>query len=389
LVDIAIIRNNFIVYDTGLVRVIRSLCRSYSTVVFGWNREKKKDYDSDSLKKEIIGNDTPRYGNLELKILKLNAPVRKPALSAYLPLIFFFPMFWTWVFVKLVKCNPKILFACDVDTVIPCYIYKKIFRKKLAFYVFDRYALTYIPQKYKMLFNIVHKTEEYFSNNSDILITVGENVLNTFHKKPRDCSIIPNYPQDIIGKKSEERHQNNILTIVYGGHIKLGRGLEKIASAVKDLQGVQFFMHGLLIDPKLLNALISIPNVKYKGHLMNTDSYYKSVIDADVMIAVYDLGNPSNSITMHNKTFEAMMCGIPIITNLSPQLVEKIGFGITVDYENIPQIRAAIILLRDNVELRKTMGKNGRNAFLEKYNWTVSEKELYSVCGRLLADKVH
>jgi glycosyltransferase involved in cell wall biosynthesis len=105
---------------------------------------------------------------------------------------------------------------------------------------------------------------------------------------------------------------------------------------------------------------------------------------ADVMIAVYSLDVPSNSVTMHNKTYEAMMCGIPLITNLSPEFVKEIGFGITVDYNSIDEIRSALISLRDNPELRKALGKNGRTAFLEKYNWKETEKDLYRIYDKLL-----
>lgn len=387
LTDIAIVRNNFIVYDTGLVRVIRSLNRRYSTIVFGWNREKKKNYDVESLKKVIRGDNTSEK-SLELKILNLDAPVRKTVLRDYLPLVIFFPIFWIWILANLLLYKPKIVFACDLDTVIPCYIYKKIFRRKLVFYIFDRYALTYIPQKFKTLFNIIHGTEEYFCKKSDVLITVGETILRTFNKKPNHCAIISNYPQDSIAQKSDRCKQDSILTIVYGGHIMSGRGLEGIVEAVSGLHDVELCMYGLLINRKLLEKLISTANVKYIGYLVNTDDYYKAIMNADAMIAIYDLDNPSYSITMHNKTFEAMMCGIPIITNLSPELVRSVGFGIIVDYNNIDKIRKAIIRLRDNPELRKTMGKNGRNAFLEKYNWKEAEKELYKVCKRLLGDNV-
>lgn len=384
--EIAIIRNNFIVYDTGLVRVIRSLTRKYSTIVLGWNREKKSNNHIDSLKKEIMGDKNYNFDNLDLKILKLQAPVRKPNLRAYLPLTIFFPLFWTWVLANLVANRPKVVFACDLDTVLPCYIYKKIFRAKLAFYIFDRYALTYIPQQYGILFNIVHKTEEYFSKRSDFLITVGENVLNTFTQKPSDCAIVSNYPEEIATHVSGG---DKMLTIVYGGHIMRGRGLENIVSAIKVLHNVELHMYGLLIHRNLLNELTSASNVKYKGYLVNTDDYYKVIANADAMIAIYNLDNPAHSITMHNKTFETMMCGIPIITNLSPELVNKVGCGITVDYNSVEEIRVAVTRLRDDPELCKTMGKRGRNAFLEKYNWKVAEKELYRVCHKLLRDNIN
>jgi glycosyltransferase involved in cell wall biosynthesis len=254
----------------------------------------------------------------------------------------------------------------------------------MIFYIFDRYAMTFIPTRFKMLFYTVQKTEEFFSKEADVLVTVGKKVLDTFKKKPEHCAIIANSPEDYNHGNRETPGRGDILTIVYGGHIMRGRGLENIASAVKEIINVEFCIYGLVIDKKLLDELVSIPNVKYKGFLTSCDEYYESIMKADVMIAVYTLNVPSNSITMHNKTYEAMMCGIPIITNLSPEFVKEIGFGITVDYDSIDEISSAIITLRDNPELCKSLGKNGRRAFLEKYNWKEAEKELHRIYDNLL-----
>jgi glycosyltransferase involved in cell wall biosynthesis len=87
---------------------------------------------------------------------------------------------------------------------------------------------------------------------------------------------------------------------------------------------------------------------------------------------------------MHNKVLEAMMAGVPIITNLSSDFINEIGFGIIVEYGNVEQIRSAIITLRDNRGLQKRLGDNGRKAFVEKYNWAVMEKKLYEVYEDLL-----
>ena len=166
--DIAIVRNNLIVYDTGLVRVIRSLAKRYSTVVLGCDRERSQSYDLDKLKEQILGRAAETNNRLDLKILKLKAPVRAASYARYLPLVFFLPVFWIWVFINLVIHKPKIVTACDLDTVFPCYVYKKLFRKKLIFYVFDRYALTFIPKKFNLLFNAVNTIEESYSNGSDV-----------------------------------------------------------------------------------------------------------------------------------------------------------------------------------------------------------------------------
>ena len=79
-------------------------------------------------------------------------------------------------------------------------------------------------------------------------------------------------------------------------------------------------------------------NIEYKGFLPNYDDYQRGIIDTDALIAVYTREVIGNEITMHNKTLEAMMGGIPIITNLSPEFVREIGFGIIVEYGNIDEI---------------------------------------------------
>jgi glycosyltransferase involved in cell wall biosynthesis len=80
-----------------------------------------------------------------------------------------------------------------------------------------------------------------------------------------------------------------------------------------------------------------------------------------------------------------MICGIPLFTNMEEEFVSaEIGCSIIVDYNNISQIKEEIILFRDNEELRKKMGKNGRNAFVQKYNWARMEVKFYEIYNNLL-----
>ena len=90
---------------------------------------------------------------------------------------------------------------------------------------------------------------------------------------------------------------------------------------------------------------------------------------------------------MANKVLEAMMCGIPVITNISQELIDDTKCGIIVEYDNIDQIKSAIVTLRDDPSLRKLYGNNGRKAYLEKYNWTLMEEKLFNVYQKLLSDK--
>lgn len=219
-------------------------------------------------------------------------------------------------------------------------------------------------------------------------MTLSENVLASFRTKPRNCVTILNCLEDYT-KSTEDSNKrkadgNNILRIMYGGPIMAGRGLEHIASAVNDIDNVTMCVYGQVIDEGLFKGITNMRNVAYRGFLLLYDEYHYALLEADVIVAIYTDATPSHSLTMHNKTLEAMMSGVPIITNFSIDLVNEIGFGIIVEYGNIEQIRSAIITLRDNPALRKRLGDNGRKAFAEKYNWGIMEQKLYEVYEELL-----
>jgi len=131
-----------------------------------------------------------------------------------------------------------------------------------------------------------------------------------------------------------------------------------------------------------------IKNIKYLGFLER-----KKLLDletnSDAMIALYDLNLQSQyEYGMANKILEAMMCGLPVITNISHELINDTKCGMIVEYDNIEQIKESIVTLRDNPDLRRLYGTNGRKAFLEKYNWAKMEEKLFRMYEVLLNHKI-
>lgn len=373
--DVVIVRASVGIYDPRVYKIASSLSKRYSVLVLGWNREIEKK----PVKRYIV----------DVEQLNFKTPYGKPDTIHLTYMLSYFAIFWAWVFIRLIRHNPKVVHACDLDVVLPCFLYKLIFRKKLVFDVFDRYAMTFIPATSKILYSAVNSIEELFSKYADVLITISEKSLNTFRKKPKNSAIIMNYATDVASDfqnlHEHEDKKDNALRLVYTGGIKKGRCLENITVAINNLKGVELIIAGMIVDKELFDQIISIPNVKYRGSLYPKDCLVLEA-NADVMIAIYDLKVYWNSITTANKIFEAMMCSIPIITNVSPELVKKLDFGIMVDYDNIAEIREAIILLRDNADLRENLGSNGRKAFLEKYNWTKMEERLFQIYEDLVKE---
>jgi glycosyltransferase involved in cell wall biosynthesis len=377
LVDIILVKADPIMNQTSIraEQIISSLSKKYSILALGWNR-----WNNEGTRNELDNEES------SLQLFNVRAP------NGYEPygtlrLLAYYPIFWVWVFIKLCLHRPKSVHACDSDAFLPCYLYKILFRKKLVFDVLDRYALAYIPTNAgffkKKLASFINLLEESFAENSDVLLAVSDKMFLTFRKKPRKCVTIMNCSKDRLINRS--RVETNGFKLLFTGNIRPKRGLELLPNILMDLKDIELIITGRPENKELLNNITGIPNIKYLGYLDSHNKVIDLEASSDVMIALYDSNLQIQSrYGMANKILEAMMCGLPIITNIAHEIVKDTGCGIIVEYDNVEQIKKAIISLRDNPELRKRLGDNGRKAFLEKYNWTIMEEKLYKIYEDLL-----
>ena len=367
--DIVIARCNPVVYDPRVFKIAGSLKKKYSLLTVGWNRE--------NVPKKIIEG----YIS-DLKLCDLRSPYGK-SMTQSPKMVIYYTCFWLWLFIQLTKYRPSIVHACDLDTVIPCYLYKVLFRKKLVFDVFDRYAMAFVSKESKFFFSLINSLEEFFSNHVDVLITISEKVLATFEKRKKDSVIIMNCCED---RAVNKKNSNDKLRLVYTGDIvSKTRGLESLKGALLDLTDVELVMAGWYManDKEFLNEILQLPNVKFNGTLEPSDALNLEA-SSDVIIGLYDPDRTWHHLTLPNKHFETMMCGVPLITNVAPELVQTIDFGIIVEYNNVKQLKEAIVRLKNDPELRIRLGANGRKAFLEKYNWGKMEEKLYEIYNNLM-----
>lgn len=366
LIDIILIKADPIMNQASIraALIIRSLSKKYSVLALGWNR----------------GEGTPNKTNL-LHVFNLSAPY-----GCTLRYIAFLPIFWTWIFIKLCIHRPKIIHACNLDTIVPCYVYKILFGCKLVFDIHDRYAMSFIHRNrgffYNKLYLFINSLEENFANKADLLISVYDKMFKTFKKKPANYVAIMICPEERVINRS--KIASNAFNLLFTGHVRRGRGLDKLLEIMEDLKDIELLIMGRVEDKNLLEKIYKISNCKYLGFL-DHEKVLNLEQSSDATIALYDLNlETQHEYGMANKILEAMMCGLPVITNIAHEIIKETGCGILVDHDKPRQIKDAIITLRDNPELRMKLGNNGRRAFLEKYNWTVMEDKLLKSYGNLL-----
>src|SRR5690606_10003174 len=86
------------------------------------------------------------------------------------------------------------------------------------------------------------------------------------------------------------------------------------------------------------------------------------------------------------KMFEYMAAGLPVVATDFPlwrRILEESGCGVTVDPLNPADMAEKVTALLKDDPMRQRMGKNGRRAFLEKYNWRAEETKLLDLYREL------
>lgn len=104
-------------------------------------------------------------------------------------------------------------------------------------------------------------------------------------------------------------------------------------------------------------------------------------------VGVCTLRNTINSYySLPIKLFEYMEAGIPVVVSDFPiwrEIVHSAECGFCVNEENPEEICDKINYLLGHPDEAERMGKNGRKAVLERYNWGVEEKKLLQVYAEL------
>ena len=362
------VRSNPVVSDPRVDKEVQSLL-SYglNVIVLGWDRVGKYKHSEYSGHKQVF-----RFG--------VKAPYNSPIL------VFYYPLFWFWVLLKLLHYRPSVVHFCDLDSALPGILFRLLIPEtKLIFDVFDTYTLL-VEYRSKLAAKFIRIFERRVAALSDGFITVSENRLDFFEGvNLKVMRIVMNCPP-VDGRTSgfvRKRQKNGVFKIIYAGTVASHRGLFEVAEAIRGLGGVEFLIAGRIVDKDIAEGLKGYANVRYVGELSFSQSL-EFQRDADVIPLLYDYRQPINRVASPNKLYEAMMLGVPVITTLSGPLF-KVPFGVQVEYGDVVGIRKAIAFLKECPEERAKLGLLGRFAYEREYNWSVMERRLFDLYDRVLS----
>ena len=311
----------------------------------------------------------------------LKAPYDRPTVFFYLPI------WWIYEFFFLLRDNCDVIHACDLDTLIPAVVAKVIKRAPLCYTIYDFYANNLPDGRFqsvrKVIRSLVARVEKFGIGFAEILFLVDESRYEEVRgSRINKLVYIYNSPPDYFNANQAEQPGNAAaeMTVFYAGVISRLRGLQFMASSVQDLEGVRLILAGPVHDEAFLqSSVLTSEKTRYLGWLPSYEDVIRETLEADVLFRLSDPKIPKTKYESPNKLFEAMMCGKPIVVSdgsSMANIVREENCGLVVPYGDVTAIREALLKLKNDLQLRQTLGQNGRNAYENRYGWRIMEQRL-------------
>lgn len=274
---------------------------------------------------------------------------------------------------------------------------KKILNSKA---IFDSHE--YHPEAFAEHFKIgkefftklIYLYEKKMAKEADYIISVNNILINKFMKYNDNVALIPNYP--ILNLHLSEKEYNETPTFIYVGGIREDRGILKILESIKLTKGkYKYVFIGAFGSDQLktkVNNFIEkeIPDedITFTGKIPHLDVFqYLNSADAGFVLLQPENWRYVNSEPI--KLFEYMITRTAIIASdfsMMKNIIKSSESGVTVDPTNVDKIAGVIDYLANNRDKVETMGNNGHEAIVEKYNWNKMEIEIHEIYEKLNKD---
>lgn len=336
-------------------------------------------HDKDEIVDGVKICSVKQVGNRFYRMLLLGWKVYRLAMKQDADIYHFHdPEFLIWAVKIKKKTGAKVIY--DIHE----YVSQQILRKN------------WIP---KPLRNVISKfyeiAEKKTLHNIDWIILAVDSFLKVY-KGYDNVSVVKNYP--ILTNKliREKKNRNDdSARLIYVGRISRDRGIFTIIHTARKLREKYHSICFDIIGPidkdiekevkERIEQLNLNQNVNLLGRLPYPEALQK-IRKADIgLCIIYATAQYVESLP--TKLFEYMTVGLPVVTSNFPlwkEIVEGNDCGLTVSPLAPKEISEAVEYLIEHPEKARKMGKKGRKAVIEKYNWETEGKSLIEIYRKLI-----
>lgn len=254
------------------------------------------------------------------------------------------------------------------------------------------YTKPWIPPRLRgAVSRVVHFVEKGMARRLSAVITATESIGEQFSRVQKRV-VIKNYPLPMPEVDGTEREGSN--RILYVGGISYLRGYREMIAMMDHIPpelGAELHLIGPLqyIDEEDRDP----ERLKEKGIHLHGVVPFREIPEWLAkgkvgLVCLHPVDNYREALPI--KMFEYMAAGLPVVATDFPlwrRILEESGCGVTVDPLNPADMAEKVTALLKDDPMRQRMGKNGRRAFLEKYNWRAEETKLLDLYRELTEER--
>lgn len=276
--------------------------------------------------------DLKNCGNGHKNLFRLNAQYGAGILNYFMH--FRFSMF---ILRRIWVIKPKVVYACDFDTLLPSIIYKAFNPTILIFDQFDPLSARVTN---KHIGSALDMLENFFAKKSDIRITANlQRVSETVRTSWIEIkNLIPlNMPNEV------HREEQNVFQLFYGGILTYDRGLLQCIDVIEKKKTWRLNIFGQGPERSILEKRVG-SNISLHDQVPHTELMIRARA-ANLYLALYDPCSRNNRLTASNKLYEAAQLGIPLLTSKNTyigEIVQKFELGWAVSYGDSEEFEAAL-----------------------------------------------
>jgi len=283
---------------------------------------------------------------------------------------------------------------------IPIGLLLRVLGNKVIYDIHEDYPLI-IKSKYWLHLGIrkpvswlFKQFENFSARYFNYLVSVTPAIAKRFESINENTVIIQNFPQlddELSITANKILWQDRLDAVLYIGGIDILRGIREMMKAIEFVQrksNAHFILAGNFSPESLkkeIQALSGWKKVEYRGFL----SRKKLAKLVKQVKAGLELRRPEPQflVSYPIKLFEYMSAGIPVIASDFPlwrDIVDGAGCGLLVNPLDPQAIADSIVYILDHPQEAEKMGKRGRKAVEERYNWLIEEKKLLRLYKNLI-----
>lgn len=376
---IVLIRSNPVAPDPPVEKAVNALLGAgYQITVLGWDRAKAYKQSVDEM---LCPNGVAQIVRFGIPA-EFSGGIKKNAYQ----LLLFQKCLYSWL--SKHRSEYDAIHAFDFDTgFIAAYCARK-YHKKLVYHILDYYVDSHKLGN-GLLKSKVEQLERRIINSADATIICTEKRKEQIAgTNPRRLLVVHNTP-DQIEIDTAEYHQvlsSPCCKIAYIGILCEGRLLREIISKVQSDARFELHIGGYgELEDVVKNAAMENERIKFYGKL----PYAKTLaLEAccDVMVAIYHPGRKNHQYAAHNKFYESLMMGKPIIMARNTgfdEIIGENGIGYLIDYSSEGLKEGLDFMLQQKAQW-SDMSTKSKQLYHAQYSWSIMQTRIVGLYKELL-----